>query len=103
MNTSKVIHHAKINSWADTIRDQQASSLSVSEWCNMHQISKTQFYYWKRQFTDQFVESQLPDIVPISAPVPESCRTTLKVTQQMERFPNYPLKISIGDIAIKVK
>ncbi|WP_196801525.1 hypothetical protein [Pseudobutyrivibrio ruminis] len=33
MNTSKVIHQAKLNDWANTIREQQASSLNVTEWC----------------------------------------------------------------------
>lgn len=103
MNTSKVIHQAKLNSWANTIRDQQESSLSVSKWCDTHQISKTQFYYWKRQLADQFVESQLPDIVPISAPVPEPCCTTFKSYTTNETLPELPtLKISIGDVTLEV-
>ncbi len=103
MNTSKVIHQAKLNSWANTIHDQQESSLSVSKWCDTHQISKTQFYYWKRQLADQFVESQLPDIVPISAPVPEPCCTTFKSHTTNETLPELPtLKISIGDVTLEV-
>lgn len=73
MNTTKVLHQAKLNSWAENIRDQQASNLSVVEWCNQNHLSSTQFYYWRRQLADQFVEAQLPEIVPLSAPITDSC------------------------------
>lgn len=103
MNTSKVIHQAKLNSWADSIREQQSSSLSVSKWCELHHISKTQFYYWKRQLADQFVESQLPEIVPISVPVPDmSCTTFKSFTKDTNISEPSVLKITIGDISIDI-
>ena len=52
MNTSKVIHQAKLNDWANTIREQQASSLNVTEWGQSNGIAKAQFYYWKRKLKD---------------------------------------------------
>ena len=76
MNTSKVIHQAKLNDWANTIHKQQASSLNVTEWCQSNGIAKVQFYYWKRKLKDQFIESQLPDTVSLNTPVTQQCCTT---------------------------
>ncbi len=65
MNTSKVIHQAKLNDWANTIREQQASSLNVAKWCRYNGIAKAKFYFWKRKLKIQFVEAQFPDIIPV--------------------------------------
>ena len=94
MNTSKVIHQAKLNDWANTIREQQASSLNVTEWGQSNGIAKAQFYYWKRKLKDQFVEAQLPDIVPLNTPVAQQCCTTFEKLST--------LKLSIGDITIEI-
>lgn len=102
MNTSKVIHQAKLNSWAESIREQQASSLSVVEWCKQKHLSTTQFYYWRRQLADQFVEAQLPDIVPISTPITDSCTTFKNCTTDTTISPLSSLTISIGEIKLEV-
>jgi len=49
MNTSKVIHQAKLNDCANVIREQQANSLSVAQWCEQNQLSKTQFLLLETQ------------------------------------------------------
>ncbi len=40
MNSTKVMRQAKLNSWAESIRDQQEGSLTVAEWCDFHNITK---------------------------------------------------------------
>lgn len=100
MNTSKVIHQAKLNDWANTIREQQASSLSVTQWCDLHQLSKTQFYYWKRQLKGEFVKSALPDIVPISTPVPNTCCTSCATETTISALST--LKLTVNDITIEI-
>ena len=100
MNTSKVIHQAKLNDWANTIREQQASSLNVTEWCQSNGIAKAQFYYWKRKLKDQFVESQLPDIVPLNTSVAQQCCTSCTTNTTFEKLST--IKLSIGDITIEI-
>lgn len=100
MNTTKVIHQAKLNDWANTIREQQASSLSVAQWCDLHQLSKTQFYYWKRQLKGEFVKSNLPDIVPITSPVPNSYCTSCTTGASVSALST--LKLSIGDVTLEI-
>jgi len=62
MNSSVVIHQARLNQWAETIQAQKSSSLSVAEYREQYHLSRSQFYYWKRKLKDKFVEPQLPDI-----------------------------------------
>ena len=44
MNTSKIVHTATFNKWADLIREQQSSSLTVKAWREQHQVSKDKFF-----------------------------------------------------------
>lgn len=100
MNTTKIIHQTNLNKWADIIRDQQSSSLTVKDWCSQHQVSKDQFYYWKRKLKDTFVESQLPDIIPISSRVPEPCCTSCTTDTTFPTLSS--VIISINDISIEI-
>ena len=103
MNTTKVIHQAKLNSWADLIREQQTSSMNVTKFCEARSISKSQFYYWRRRLTEQFVESQLPDIVPISPPIPDTRCTTFKSCPTHTTISALSaLKLTINDITIEI-
>ena len=66
---------AKLTNWANLIREQQESSMNVTKFCEAHSISKSQFYYWRGRLADRFVEAQLLEIVPLSAPITDSCTT----------------------------
>ena len=103
MNTTKVIHQAKLTNWADIIREQQACSMNLTKFCEAHSIPKSQFYYWRRRLTEQFVESQLPDIIPISPPIPDTSCTTFKScpTHTTISAPSV-LKLTINDINIEI-
>lgn len=100
MNTTQIIHQPNLNKWADIIRDQQSSSLTVKDWCSQHQVSKDQFYYWKRKLKDKFVESQLSDIIPISSQISKTCFTSC-TTDTTVPTPSSVI-ISINGISIEI-
>ena len=103
MNPTKVIHQAKLTNWAELIREQKASGMNVTKFCEARSISKSQFYYWNRRLTEQFVESQFPDIVPISPTVPDTCCTTFKsCTTHTTISALSALKLTINDITIEI-
>ena len=103
MNSSKIIHQAKLNDWAVAIRQQQESSMSVTSWYKQNHLSTTQFYYWKRKLKDQFVESQLPDIVPITTPASQQCCTSCTTDQPLYGMSGFStIKISVNDISIEI-
>jgi len=37
----------KRREWAEKIRAQKESGLSIEKWCREHQIKSSVFYYWK--------------------------------------------------------
>ena len=100
MNTTQIVHQTNLNKWTDIIREQQSSSLTVKDWCSQHQVSKDQFYYWKRKLKDTFVESPLPDIIPISSGVSEPCCTSCTTDATVPTL-SY-VTISINDISIEI-
>lgn len=103
MNTTKVIHQAKLSNWADVIRGQQSSSTTVTSFSEVHSISKSQFYYWKRRLTKQFIESKLPDIVPITSPAPDNSCTTFKSCPTHTTISALStLKLTINNITIEI-
>ena len=72
MSTKSMLHQAMLNEWATRFSDQKSSGLSVVDWCRQNNISRDQFFYWKRKLKDEMITSNLPDIVPLSMTPSES-------------------------------
>lgn len=107
MNSTKVMRQAKLNSWAESIRDQQEGSLTVAEWCDLHNVTKHQFYYWKKKLQDQYVESHLPEILPLpieslSSPNDTSCTSRTTCATIPNSTNPSTLKLSINDFTIEI-
>lgn len=49
---SKVSPEQKLD-WAEKIRKQQESGLSIEKWCQQNQIPTHQFHYWKARLLPQ--------------------------------------------------
>ena len=55
--------------WTQIISDCQsakASGTKVKDWLKANNISKDTYYYWYREVKDSYMESSLPEIVPVS-------------------------------------
>lgn len=72
---NSTLKQTKLNEWANKIRSQVESGLSVRDWCADNQITKDQFYYWRQKCRDSIIQSNVPDIIPVSLPVAEGCPT----------------------------
>lgn len=104
MNTNHVTHQLKLSSWADKFRDQQASGMTAKAWCTLNNITKDQFFYWKRQLKDACFETQLPDIVPISLPsANESSTTCTTCATVIPTAGNYAPATSAPAIQLQIK
>ena len=106
MNANQITHQVRANDWAERIRDQQSSGYNITIWCEMNNVSKTQFYYWKRKLKESYLESRLPDIIPVTPALPStfsshSC-TSCTTNTTFDSIPNSSIKISFGDISIEV-
>lgn len=112
MNTRQKIHDATLSKWLDILRDQRSSGMTVKDWCADNGISIHAFYYWKRIAKASYVDSVLPDIVPLPAPsLPEvtcatctTCATTSDGSHNPDDLKNSsdPITVSIGDISISI-
>ena len=71
MSANAIIHQAQLNEWAARFADKKASGLTVNEWCLQNNLSQWSYFYWKRKLKEELISQALPEIVPLTLPVPE--------------------------------
>lgn len=69
MNAKQKLHQANLAKWTALFKEQASSGLTIRDWCAQNNISIHTYNYWKHAVKEVYVDSLLPDIVPI-APVP---------------------------------
>ena len=69
MNTTKKLQQVKLDQWAVLCKEQYESGLTVRQWCEQNGYTIHTYNYWKHRLKESYVDSVLPDIVPI-APQP---------------------------------
>lgn len=47
--TRTELHEQHISKWAGLLQEAETSGLTIKDWCKIHEIRETTFYYWKRQ------------------------------------------------------
>ena len=70
MNTTQKLHQAKLDQWAVLCKEQSQSGLTVKQWCEHNGYSIHTYNYWKHRLKENYVDSLLPEIVPISPSTP---------------------------------
>ena len=81
-------HNQKLELWIGRIKECRSSGMTVSDWCNINDVSNKSYYYWMRKIkreafnslpvesknrtattsvTSPFAEVQIPNIKPTSA------------------------------------
>lgn len=108
MNAKQKIHQTNLAKWSDLFRDQQTSGLTIKDWCAQNSISQHAYYYWKRIAKEAYVNSIIPDIVPL----PAEQHSELPMVQPSAELNLYnsckssktsdPVIISMGDIRIEI-
>lgn len=66
MNTTKKLQQAKLDQWAVLCKEQSESGLTVRQWCKQNGYTIHTYNYWKHRLKESYVDSVLPDIVPIA-------------------------------------
>lgn len=111
MNAKQKLHQANLAKWTALFKQQSSCGLTIKDWCAQNNISVHTYNYWKHAAKEMYVESFLPDIVPI-APMPiPSLPPDSPDSQQFESFHSLDLRnsldpdclsILIGDIRIEI-
>ncbi len=70
MNTTKLKRELLANQWTQRIADFKSSGLPLKEWLALNNLSKDQYYYWKRKLSDEVLDAvttttfvELPQII----------------------------------------
>ncbi len=111
MKSNQKIHQANLTKWTALFKEQTDSGLTVKEWCSQNSLSIHAFYYWKRIAKETYVNSIMPEIVPLSVENLQS--PTVNTTHQENKPELYklrkssfnestPVTVSIGDIHINI-
>lgn len=75
MNAKQKLHQAKLSQWAVRFQEQTDSGLTIKNWCDRSNISIHTYNYWKHALKEEYVDTILPDIVPVTSlisPTPAS-------------------------------
>lgn len=110
MKINQKNHQANLSKWTSLFQEQADSGLTIKEWCNQNSISIHAFYYWKRIAKEAYVNSIMPEIVPLQVneltPVRSDSykETNLDSCKLHKSSPekSTPVIISIGDIHIEI-
>ena len=81
------------------------------EWCVLNNISKYQYFYWRRQLKEEAFEQALPEIGPLTMPSAPSPSQIIPTTSEVARencascatfAPNSSARILINGISIEI-
>lgn len=108
MNAKQKLHQSNLALWVSRFQDQKASGLSVKSWCLENNISMYAYNYWKHIAKEEYIDSILPDIVPVA-----SSDTLVSIPQTTTSLPSLysesrdshnsnSIRISIDDIHIEI-
>ena len=103
MNPNQKIHQANLAKWSSLFQEQADSGLTIKEWCSQNSISIHAFYYWKRIAKEAYVNSIMPEIVPLQIdPTCQPANPELYKLRESSPEKSTPVTISIGDIHIEI-
>ena len=110
MKATQQIHQTKLSKWSALFQEQADSGLTVREWCQQNSLSIHAFYYWKRLAKEQYVNSLMPEIVPLpitepapsESSVPEDLSNSYNLHNSSPQKHSNEVTVSIGDIRISI-
>lgn len=56
MNTREVARQYRLSQWAQRLRDQKASGLSITAWCEVNGVSRNTYFYWQKRLRESACE-----------------------------------------------
>lgn len=108
--TSLVARQCRIQEWAGQIKEcnQRPEGMSVDEWCQQHDITKTTYYYRLRQVRKACLDNIPQDKLPLEN-ADDKPQTVVAVPASLlgcvseKNTDGSVLTVSVGNISIYVK
>ena len=112
MKAKEKVRKANLTQWSTKFQDQASSGLTVKEWCSQNNVSVYAFYYWKRIAKEAYVDSIIPDIVPVASSLTAFSKPSADTPQQLpgsrdlynfsKSTSHDTITISVGDTHIEI-
>ena len=110
MSAKQKLRQAKLSEWTIVFQNQADSGLTVKEFCSKNNISIHAYNYWKHVTKEAYIDSLLPEIIPISEPscpvpmdkaeISEPLSRDLSEARDLKN--SFPISIMINDIRIEI-
>ena len=110
MSAKQKLRQAKLSEWTIVFQNQADSGLTVKEFCSKNNISIHAYNYWKHVAKEAYIDSLLPEIIPISEPscpvpmdkaeISEPLSRDLSESRDLKN--SFPISIMINDIRIEI-
>lgn len=102
MNTTKKLQQAKLDQWAVLCKEQSESGLTVRQWCEQNGYTIHTYNYWKHRLKESYVDSVLPDIVPITPQAPAPLHELRDSRESADSCINSMISVSLCGVSISL-
>lgn len=102
MNSTKAQQQYQKAKWTALIKEQQQSNLTIKEWLIENNISRDQFYYWKRKLKDELLDNLVPSFVELPAIIPSEPVESVAKLVQSDNTPLIAASVNVGNTCINI-
>lgn len=85
-------------SWRRHLKRQRASGLTIRDYCGVHDLRESAFYFWRREIAvrDQATVALVADGIPAFVPVPVMEATPPKAVIDIRLVSGHRLRVRAG-------
>lgn len=102
MNTTKKLQQAKLDQWAVLCKEQSQSSLTVRQWYEQNGYTVHIYSYWKHRLKESYVDSVIPDIVPITPQTPAPLHELRDLRESANLCINNSISVALCGVTISL-
>ena len=102
MNTTKKLQQAKLDQWTVLCKEQSESGLTVRQWCEQNGYTIHTYNYWKHCLKESYVDSILPDIVPITPQAPAPLHELCDSRESADSCINNTISVSLCGVTLSL-
>lgn len=104
MNTTKKLQQTKLDQWTVLCIEQSQSSLTIRQWCTCTQNGYTihTCNYLKHRLKESYVDSILPDIVPITPQAPAPLHELCDSRKSADSCINNTISVSLCGVTLSL-
>ena len=84
MRLTEAARQLQLQKWATLIQEYKDSGMKLIDWLHENNISKDQYYYWRRQRKETIISTSLPEFVELPTCQPKALPTSITQIQRTE-------------------